>query len=148
MKLVYTLAEELKADPETVALTHALTQDKSRPYMGLKGTFGLYGSPEWWDNIEQGKMPLLRMSGIIKGTHVWGQDETEANTVSLELADGSIHYEGMYVNDEGDISLYQVGSRVEIVYALDELKKQPAPDGGVNYLHIPLEVAVSLRPIQ
>jgi hypothetical protein len=146
-KLVYTLAEDLKADPETVALTQAVTQDKSKPFAGLKGTWGLYGSPPWRENIEKGRMPLLRVSGVIKDTHVAGQDETEVNTVSLELADGSIHYEEMYVNDVGDKSLYRIGSRVEIVYGRDELK-QPAPDGGVNYLDIPLVVAVSLRPIQ
>ena len=48
MKLVYLLSEELKADPEYVSLTQALTLDKSKPYVGLNGTYGLFGSQEWW----------------------------------------------------------------------------------------------------
>lgn len=66
MKLVYLLSEELKADPEYVSLTQALTLDKSKPYVGLNGTYGLFGSQEWWDSINQGKMPLLSLSGVIK----------------------------------------------------------------------------------
>lgn len=66
MKLVYLLSEELKADPEYVSLTQALTLDKSKPYVGLNGTYGLFGSQEWCDSITQGKMPLLSLSGVIK----------------------------------------------------------------------------------
>lgn len=147
MKIVYTLAEALKADPERVALAQALTLDKSRPLMGLKGSLGLYGSPQWWESIEQGRMPLMRVSGIIRSTYVAGQDETEDNAVELVLADGSVHLAGMYVNDAADKVLYRVGSRVDIVYGRDELKR-PARGGGVNYSTFPLEVAVSLRPVQ
>jgi hypothetical protein len=55
--------------------------------------------------------------------------------------------EGIYVNNEADIKLFRVGCRVELVCVLDELKRQPAPDGNVNYLEIPLEVAVSLEAV-
>jgi hypothetical protein len=160
MKVVYRLTEAMKADPEEVALTRALTLDQSKPTMGLKGNLGLYGSQQWWDNIEQGKMPLLRLSGFISDVYVAGQDEDDLNTVDIKLADGSVHPVGIYVNDETDSNLYQIDSRLEIVYALDRLKRQPDADGsanyspngvhylqdGVNYLQIPLEIAVSLRP--
>jgi hypothetical protein len=39
---------------------------------------------------------------------------------------------------------FKVGRRAEIVRALDELKDQPADDGGVNYAEITLEMAVSI----
>ena len=149
MKVVYRLAEELKNDPEQVALAQALTQDKSRPAMGLKGTFGLFGSQEWWNNIEQGNMPLLKLSGIITRTYVAGQDESESvNAMELVLADGSIRPEGIYANHADDKKLYRVGCKVEVVYALDELKRQPGHDGNVNYSEIPLEMAVSLQAVR
>jgi len=44
MKLVYCLFDELKARPEQIALTQALTLDQSKPMMGLKGSHGLFGS--------------------------------------------------------------------------------------------------------
>ncbi len=58
MKIVYRLSEKLKADPEYMTLVQALTLDNSRPYVGLNGTYGLFGSQKWWESIEQGKMTL------------------------------------------------------------------------------------------
>jgi hypothetical protein len=147
MKVVYRLAEELKNDPGQVALAQALTQDKSRPSMGLKGTFGLFASPQWWDSIDQGRMPLLKLSGVIGRTYVAGQDESESvNSMELILADGSVRLEGIYANNEDDKKLFRVGCKVEVIYARDELKQQPGADGGINYSEIPLEMAVSLKP--
>ena len=148
MKRVYLHSEELKNNPERVAKAQALTLNAAKPLLGLKGTHGLYGSPEWWASIEQRKMPLLFVSGIIRRMYFAGQDEPgENNSFELLLEDGSTHDQSIYANDEADVSLFRPGCRVEIVYALDELKDQPAPDGGINYSKIPLEMAVSLEPV-
>ncbi len=149
MKLVYLLSRELKANPQRVELTQALTLDQSRPNMGLKGTYGLFGSQEWWDSIEQRKMPVLFLSGVIKDAYVAGQDPSEINnTIDLMLDDGSVCEVGIYVNDEHDISLFRVGCRADIVYALDEMKEQPDVDGGINRSKTALEMAVSLQPVE
>ena len=148
MKLVFQLSDELKINPQRVALTQALTQNASKPYMGLKGTHGLFGSLAWWESIFQGRMPLLSISGIIQRAYVAGQDERGMNnTIDLMLDDGSVRTVGIYVNDKDDIRLFRHGFRADIVYALDELKQQPAPDGGVNYSKVALEMAVSLQPV-
>lgn len=149
MKQVFQLSEELKKNPERVTLTQALTLNQSRPNMGLKGTYGLFGSQEWWDSIEQRKMPLLFLSGIIKDAYVAGQDPSEINnTIDLMLDNGSVCEVGIYVNDELDIKLFRVGYRADIVYALDEMKKQPDVDGGINHSKTALEMAVSLQPVE
>ena len=150
MKQVYLLSEELKRKPEYITLVQTLTLNKSRPLMGLKGTYGLYGSQEWWDNIERKIIPLRFISGIIKRTYVAGQDPSPIdNCFSMILDNGSLHEEGIedFIRKE-DKKLFRIGSRVEIVYALDEMKEQPAPDGGVNYADVILEVAVSLQPVE
>ncbi len=148
MKRVYQLSDELKNDPKQIHLAQALTLNASKPIMGLKGTHGLFGSPEWWSSIEQRKMPLLFVSGIIRRVYVAGQDGgDENNGIILLLEDGSLRDVGIYVNDKSDIPLFRVGCRVEIVYALDELKKQPAQDGRINHSKIVLEMAVSLDPV-
>lgn len=148
MKQVFLLSDELKKNPERVILTQNLTLDKSRPHMGLKGTYGLFGSPEWWANIEQRKMPLLFLSGIIKNVYVAGQDPSPLNnTIDLLLDDGSVRAVGIYVNKKQDAKLFHVGYMAKIVYALDELKPGAA-DGDENYLDIALEMAVSLEPIK
>ena len=148
MKLVYLLSEELKANPEQIALTQALTLDDSRPMMGLKGSNGLFGSQEWWESIEQGKMPLLYISGIITRTYVAGQDSSEFNnTIDLLLDDGSIEAVGIYTNQEQDTNLFKVGHLASIVYALDEMKAQPSINGEINYSKTALEMAVSLESV-
>ena len=145
MRLVYSLPQALEDNPKDVALAQALTLDTTRPLLGLKGTHGLYGSQQWWTSIEQRKMPLLFISGVIRRAYVTGMDNCdENNTIDLLLDDGSIRMEGIYVNNKDDVDLFRVGCRVELVHVLDELKRQPAPDGNVNYLEIPLEVAVSV----
>lgn len=149
MKQVYLHSVELKNDPKRVALAQALTLNPDKPQGGLKGKHGLYGSPEWWGNIEQGKLPLRYIAGVIRDAYVAGMDGgDENNSIELLLADGSVIEEGIYVNDKADVALFRVGCRVELVRALDEMKKQPAPDGGIYYLEVPLEMAVSLEPVK
>ena len=126
MKLVYLLSEELKDNPEQIAMTQSLTLDKSRPYMGLKGTNGLFGSKEWWDNIKQGKMPLLHVSGVITRAYVAGQDPSYVdNAFSLLLDDSSEVEESIYnyINYKNK-KLFQKGAKVEIIYAQDEMKRR------------------------
>lgn len=146
MRLVYSLPQALQDNPRDVDLAQALTLDTTRPLLGLKGTYGLYGSQQWWASIKERKMPLLFISGIIQRAYVTGMDDCdENNAIDLVLDDGSIRMmEGIYVNNNADIKLFRIGCRVESVYVLDELKRQPSPDGNTNYLEIPLEVAVSL----
>ena len=149
MKIVYRLIDELKDDPERLAITQSLTLNTSKPLSGLKGTFGLFGSEEWWENIKQGKMPLLLLGGIVRRAYIADQDGTNENdTIDLLLSDGTVRAVGIYVNDEKDASLFRVGHTAEIAYALDELKQQPGVDGGINYSKVALEMAVSLQPIQ
>lgn len=142
MKVVYRLSEELANDPEQVADAQALSLDEARPYVGLKGTHGLFGSSEWWANIETGVIPKKNLCGVITRVYVTGQERSDLpNTFDLRGSDGSIHMEGIYVNSQDDVALYKVGRQVEVVYLLDELK-MPLPDGGKDYLEIVLEVSV------
>ena len=147
MKIVFLLSEELKNDPERVALTQALTLNTLKPKMGLKGVHGLFASHEWWNSIKQGKMPLKYVSGVITKAYIAGQDPSKFNnTIDIVLNDGSIESVGIYVNNNDDVSLFKVGQKACIVYALDEMKAQPDFDGSVNYSKTALEMAVSLEP--
>lgn len=144
MKRVYSLSEDLKHDQQRVKKAQELTLDTSRPLMGLKGTCGIFASDEWWNSIRERKIPLKFISGVIKRAYVAGQDDDGVNnTVELVLKDGSVTNVGIYTNNINDVALFKPGCMVYIAYALDELKKQPAQDGGVNYSKVALEMAVS-----
>ncbi len=62
------------------------------------------------------------------------------NSYELALDNGSLHQGSFYANNNKDIGLYEVGKKVVIVYALDELKKQ---SGKRKHSEIPIEIAIS-----
>ena len=141
MKFIYTLAEDLKNNPEQIELAQKLTRDETRPLMGLKGTHGLFGSDAWWNSIYSKKMKLKFMSGVITRTYYAGMDsDRKHNSYELALDNGSLHQESFYANDDRDIISYKIGKRVLIAYALDELKKSEPNN---KYLKIPIEIAIS-----
>ncbi|WP_199236504.1 hypothetical protein [Ramlibacter sp. WS9] len=148
MKVVYRLADELASDPKQVALAQQLTLDASRPYMGLKGTHGLFGSEEWWKSVERGLIQKWRVSGIIRRAFVAGQDPEEPiNAVDIQLESGEMVTEGIYATDSRDQALFAVGHQMDIVYVLDELKA-PVRGDGRSHADIPLEVSVSSEPVE
>ena len=112
MKLVFRLEDRLRADPMQVHLAQTLTLNPSKPQMGLRGRHGLFGSPEWWASIREGKMPLLFLAGVIQRAYVAGQDEREKNnTIDLKLDDGSERVVGIYVDNTEDADLFLPGQR-------------------------------------
>lgn len=131
MQLVYKLSEALARDPETIALTQALTLDPDRPHMGLKGTHGLFGSEEWWENIRQGKIKTKTISGIIKRIyHVGMGPATKPNEMEIVLDDGTIVREGIYVTSKKYLPLISPGNKITVNYVMDELK-------GSSYIRVP-----------
>jgi hypothetical protein len=143
MRMVYRLTVDLAAKSDHVALVQALTLDGARPFLGLQGKHGLFDSHEWWQSIYNGKMPLRYLHGIVNDVYEAGQDLCgENNSIDITLPDGAVESAGIYVNDPADIALFRVGKRVAIVYALDELKSQPARGGGINYVKHALEMAI------
>lgn len=143
MKVVYQLSEDLRQNPETLLNAQSLTLDESKPFMGLKGTYGLFGSDEWWSNIENRVIPTLYLEGFVKELYVAGQDPDDAyNEFDLELDDGSIHPVGIFVNNEKDRDLYVVGAKVKVLYVIEELKYAPGGKDVADF-KIVVEVAVS-----
>jgi len=144
MKLVYQLAVDLQNDPEHVASAQALTLDESRPYLGLKGTYGLFGSEQWLSNLRNGVMATKYVVGIITSVYTAGQDSTDEdppNAFDLLTDDGTETSDSFYANDEADLALFKVGARVEALYALDPLKYS---HGERRYSETTVEMAVSV----
>lgn len=143
IRLIYSLEEELENDPGQVKLAQALTLNPLKPLLGLKGVNGLFGSQNWWDNIYSHKIQLEEVSGVVRRAYVSGQDyQAQVNTLDIEQIDGSVATVGVYANKTEDVRFLRVGCQICIIYALDELKKQPALDGSKNFSRIALEMAI------
>lgn len=149
MRVVYTLRDELRAKPEHVAQVQAMTLNKEKPLLGLKGKHGLFGSEAWWESIRDGRIKTKVIAGSIAELFFAGQDSRwgdQVNSFWLKLKDSSLHQESIYAHQKSDRRLFVVGATVLVAYVLDELKKQPSPDGSTNYAESVLEMAVSLVP--
>lgn len=126
-KLVYDLKTWLEKNGEDeIKSTHALTLD-STTNSGLSGVYGLYGTSEWWDNVEKCNIETYIVSGVIvelsKG-NVFVDDNTMI-TIVLDNTEENI-YEGVVFTNEilkrecGN--LYSKGNKIVVFYILDELK--------------------------
>lgn len=143
-KVVYELAKELATNPSRIAATQALTLDKEKPSAGLSGRHGLFASDDWWRSLEDGRIAVGIYSGVIQDLYLAGMDANEENGKDFDYLcdDGKIRSESCTANNEEDLSMYCIGARVTLVYALDELKKQPARDGRTNFAEVLLEIAI------
>lgn len=130
-KLIFDLKIWLeKNGKDEIRSTHALTLD-STTNSGLSGVYGLYGTSEWWDNIEKGNIETYIVSGVIadlcKG-NIFVDDNTMITIVSDNNEENI--YEGVVFTNEilkreyGN--LYFKGNKIVVFYILDELKDKDA----------------------
>ncbi|MEB3863869.1 hypothetical protein MSG66_07485 [Acinetobacter sp. IK31] len=126
-KLIFDLKMWLeKNGKDEIRSTHALTLD-STTNSGLSGVYGLYGTSEWWDNIEKGNIETYIVSGVIadlcKG-NIFVDDGAMITIISDNNEDGI--YEGVIFTNEilkRDFgNLYSKGNKIVVFYILDELK--------------------------
>ena len=121
MKKIYSLEIEHEDNPGTVELTQKLTLDKSRPAMGLAGTYGLYGSSKWWENLYSGKIPKRIYEGTIEDIHFSGMNN-ESKSFTLRLNDGESYNYSCEVNRKRNMKHYQVGRKVKVIEFIENMK--------------------------
>src|SRR5262249_49094767 len=89
MITVYSLRQELEKNTEYVRRAQQLSLDASKPHMGLSARLGLYGSDEWWQNVEKGVIPRARYLGVITETFCAGMDsDRRHNSFRMKTDDG------------------------------------------------------------
>jgi hypothetical protein len=147
MLTVYSLRQELERDPETVKLAQALSLNALRPEMGLSARLGLYGSDEWWRNVESGVIPRAHYSGLITGTFYAGMDsDRRPNSFRMKTDDGREYSYGIIPENSSYKGLYRVGHRAEITTIFEELKRRNS-DGTPEVMESPLEIRLSTKPV-
>lgn len=126
-KLIFDLKIWLeKNGKDEIRSTHALTLD-STTNSGLSGVYGLYGTSEWWDNVEKGNIETYIVSGVIadlcKG-NIFVDDGAMITIISDNNEDEI--YEGVVFTNENLKreygNLYSKGNKIVVFYILDELK--------------------------
>ncbi|TVO58081.1 hypothetical protein [Denitromonas halophila] len=138
MKTIYTLKNELAADPGQVAAAQALTLDASRPF-GLNGTFGLFGSDEWWKSIENGLLGQTVLSGVITSLRRVGM-HNESQEFVMRLDSGGTYAYDTVADTKHDVKMYVVGKKARVVLVRDPWKRPSAARG--THSEIVIEIAV------
>jgi len=146
MHLVYHVKVKINKDPNYVKKVQALTLNKSKPTYGLKGTYGLYGSAEWLNNLDSGVIPRKNLSGIIQRTYTVDMDNSNLpDTMDIKLNDsGKIVKQGIFVNNDSDLKLFVIGKRVDIVYYIEDMKAIDHSTGDSVKHEFVLEMSVSV----
>ncbi|OLF56435.1 hypothetical protein [Pseudomonas chlororaphis] len=145
MKVIYHFKERIKEDPEYIRKAQELTLNESKPKAGLKGTFGLLGSDEWWNNLNKGLIPQKEISGVITRVYLTGQDNIEKiNTIDIKADDNSLYTEGIYANKNSEKHHYKPGAKIKIKYAFDPLKRTKS-NGHIDYSKIIIEISISQK---
>ena len=116
MKTVYCLRE----DRDHIAAVQTASLGP-KPF-GLKPTDGLFGSDIWWQNIETGVIPLVRLAGTITRLFRVGM-HNDTECFEMVMPDGRTFQYDCKVAHRKDRKLYQVGRKVEFSYVRQDLKK-------------------------
>ena len=96
-------------------------------HVGLEPTHGLFGSRDWWRNIELGLLPVFAASGVI--TEVYHVGEGDFPEFTMIDSDGIETSWKREVNCAEDDDLYVIGRRVELTYVLQRARMDLADLG-------------------
>lgn len=115
MKQVFSLKQKLAETPQY----NSYLENNAYAHHNIHG---LYNTPEWWHNIENGTTPIGTISGTIVGERFLDRGDTNP-VFDMELADGSVSWTNYYIHSDDDLKYYVVGKKIEMNYVSENLIK-------------------------
>jgi hypothetical protein len=106
---------------------------------GIQQTHGLFGSPEWWENIETGKLMTHFVRGVIQRVHMGSQNDWPMCEVLSD--DGEISKWTREMQDFSSDSIYRIGAKIEIDYVLQKSKPDAPWSAGAEQKNV-LEIRI------
>jgi hypothetical protein len=92
---------------------------------GYEQTHGLFGSPEWWQQIEAGSLPIHTFSGVITRTYMGSMNDWPACEVTSDA--GEVREWTREAQDATLAQLCRVGARIEIQYVIQRFRREFLP---------------------
>jgi hypothetical protein len=106
---------------------------------GIKPTHGVFGSPEWWQSIKDGTLPVQHLRGIISRI----TDENDWPEFTLRTEEGQEIEWSRYANDPDFADVfYTVGRPIEIDYVIQWFEYNENFDPTLRYDEVPIEIRV------
>jgi hypothetical protein len=116
MKVAY----RLKDNPKHIAQVQKVTLTTDN--FGIEPTHGLFGSPEWWDRIESGDLPVHTLRGTITERFMGSMGDWPEIRVLSDAGEKSDWTRE--VNRKEQDALYRVGRSIEIDYVLQRHRRK------------------------
>jgi len=113
-EMVTTRLYDLAEDHELIAKVQHATLTTTD--FGLVPEIALYGSREWWQAIEEERIPLHRIEGVISDVFTSG----ESNWPQFEIDSNG---EKTIWTRFGDANAYHIGDQVRLTYVVQKPKK-------------------------
>lgn len=113
MRTVYCL----RSDPSLASMQAASQGDGPH---GLKQTHGLVGSPEWWEKVDKGSLPICTTSGIV--FHFWPGHHGDWPEIELRESSGASSYWDCLIPAQEAVQHFVPEAQVEIDHVEQELK--------------------------
>src|SRR5262245_36627437 len=105
---------------------------------GIEPTHGSFGSPEWWQHIREGTLPVHQVKGTVSSVHVGSMNDWPEFTLHTES--GEEFTWSRYASCPEFASLYTVGRAVEVDYVIQRLRATSIGPG--TQLRIPVAIRV------
>ena len=111
MKKIY----DLRDDKRTIKLIQDATLNTKN--FGLKPEYGLFGSEEWWEAIEDGAIPKKVLEGIISRVYMSGHNDFPEFEVTA-LDNNKTSWER-----RGHDKYYVLGRKIKIIYVVQKFRQ-------------------------
>ena len=126
----------LKADKDYIAQVQKATTTTDE--FGIEPTHGLFGSPEWWQHIRDGSLPVHTLRGQITRVYMGSVNDWPEFTMRSEAGDESSW--SRHASDPVFASLYTVGRPIELHYVVQRNRAKSFDAGSDT--EIPIEIRV------
>jgi hypothetical protein len=134
-------AYQLKMDSSRIAAIQKATLNTED--FGIEQTHGLFGSPEWWEQISSGQLPVHTLHGVIV-ERFWGS-MADWPEINVKSDNGETSQWTREVNVREQDALYIPGQRIEIDYVLQRHRPKSISNGGEYKAVIEIRVEPSAQ---
>jgi hypothetical protein len=126
----------LQSDKDYIAEVQKATQTTDK--FGIEPTHGLFGSPEWWQHIRNGTLPVHHLRGTISTVYMGSMNDWPEFT--LRTKDGEEFTWSRYANCADFTGLYTLGRAIEVDYVVQRYRATDLGTG--TQVRIPIAIRV------
>lgn len=105
-----TIVYQLKQDKRRIDQVQRATRTTEN--FGIEPTHGMFGTDEWWQNIESGRLPIQTLKGRITKVYMGGMGDWPEFKMVNNTGEESSWTRMMHSAEQDD--LYRVGAPIEI----------------------------------